>query len=453
MANKWDQYIVEEPQANQWDKYVVDDSQPKEPDQQTKQSGNPLADFLDWYGRAGASNLAGMANAMSLGTARPAIKAMTGQDIGEGSALGRMAGTIIPAGAVGKGVGLLAKGASPLVRGALKLGAEGAVASVANTPEEDFKKYIQTLPGKVAGGATGNLALGGALQGAGKLYNMIPDNAKKFAIREMNSLIKPSKNFFSYSKNPGRGLVEEGIVGNSLDDILVKTQDAQKRIWNEVSNKVKGSNARIDLSDTGSFIDDAIARASKTPKTNKDLIRRLKDTKSDLLKIAHLKSMTPEQVMDFKQTVGDLTKFTGNKTDDELVNSALKKIYGNAKSKLDSSVKGISDLTERYADLVSAKLSIENRIKTSQSQPIMGWMPKAALMVGGGIAGSLGGGPIGGALGLGSALALEKLAGSTAAKTRLAQFLANNVSKAKVSPSTLGKVSSSVVGGASGLIR
>lgn len=415
--------------------------------------GQKVWGALDAYGKAGISNAVGMANGVTAGLARPAIKAVTGQDIGEGSFIGKMTGAVVPAGLAGKGIGMVAKAANPLVRGALKLGGEGAVAALANTPEEDFQKYLLKAPEKIVGGAAGNIAFGGALQGAGKLYNMIPEGAKSFAAREINSLIRPGKNLFSYSKNPGRGIVEEGIVGNSLEDVLTKTDAAKQKIWSEVSQKVQGSNTRIDLSNTATFFDDAITKASKTPKMNKEVINRLKDAKSDLLRLGHLKSMTPEEVMSFKQTVGELTKFTGNPSDDKLVNEALKKVFGNAKGKLETAVSGISDLTERYADLISAGVAIKNRMAGSQSQPIMGWIPRLALTAGGAIAGTAGGGPVGTLAGVGAAVALEKLAGSTAAKTRFAQFLSKNVSKAKIKPSTIGKVSSSAVGGLSGLIN
>ena len=389
-------------------------------------------------GNAGLSDLSGIANGATIGLARPAIKAVSGQDIGEGSMLGRMVGTALPSTMAERGIGLLAKGAYPIVREGLKLAGSGAVTALGSSPEESFKKYLQNAPLDVIGGGAGNVVLGGALNLAGKAINAIPENAKKLAYREINSLIKPSKNMFSYSRNPGRGIVEEGIVANSLDDLLGKTEASMKNIWSEVSNNVNNSSAKVNLDDVGQIFDDAITEARKTPRINKALIKRLVDTKKDIMNLKHLKGMSATDVLDFKQTVGDLTKFTGNPSDDKLVNETLKKVFGRAKDRLDKAVPGMSKLTERYADLISAKVAAKNVINGSQSKAIIGWIPRMALTAGGAIAGTMGGGALGGLAGTTAALALEKLAGSTQAKTAFAQFLAKNVSRMpRANPSVL----------------
>ena len=389
-------------------------------------------------GNAGLSDLSGIANGATIGLARPVIKAVSGQDIGEGSILGRMAGTALPSSMVGRGVGLMAKGASPLVRGALQLGGEGAVTALGSSPEDSFKKYIQNAPIDIVGGGASNMVIGGALNLAGKAINVIPENAKKLAYREINSLIKPSKGMFSYSKNPGRGVAEEGIVASSLEELLDKTESSMKNIWSEVSSNVNNSKASVDLTDVGKIFDNAITEAKKTPKINKALIKRLNDTRKDIINLKHLKGMSATDVLDFKQTIGNLTKFTGNPSDDKLVNETLKKVFGIAKERLEGAVPGMSKLTERYADLISAKVATRNVMNGSQSKAIIGWIPRMALTAGGAIAGTMGGGAMGGLAGTAAALALEKFAGSPQAKTAFAKFLAKNVSKMpKVNPNVI----------------
>lgn len=406
--------------------------------------GEKVLGALDAYGRAGASNAVGMANGVTAGLARPAIRAVTGQDIGEGSMLGRVVGSVAPAGLAGRGVGLLAKGANPIVRGALKLAGEGAVTTLGATPEESFKKYLETAPSKIVGGAGANVAIGGLLQGAGKVYNAIPNNAKKFASRQINSLIGTARNKFMYGKNAGEAIVDEGITANSLDELSAKVKQSKEKIWDEVQQKTSSSNAKIDLTGAEKPLDDLLVRLKKSPNTNSAIIKRVEGAKDDLLGIVRdkdgtilsqrdLTKLSPSEVMDLKQQIGDITKFSKDTiTDDNLINGALKKIYGNAKAKLDSAVSGISDLTKRYASLIDADVSITNKIRANESKPIV---PLAQRIAGAGVGAVMGmgsgglGTALGGALGLASELGLEKALGSTTAKTRFAQWLANNLAK------------------------
>lgn len=375
-----------------------------------------------------AKDVTGMANAMSLGLARPAIKGLTGADIGEGSLLGRVVGSFTPSGIASRAVGGMTKFAPPMISGASKLIAEGATTALSTTPEASMEEFANTAKSKIMGGAGSNLALGATLGAIAKGYNSLPDSAKSASYRVINSLIKPSKVGFSYGKNPGRAIVEEGITANNFDELLSKTEDSMKKVWGKVSSKVKTSNTRVDLSGALSPLDDALLKAQKTPKVNSALISRIKDIKDDLSSF-NLSSMTPDEVMDFKQTIGEITKFTGNQSDDKFVNASLKKIFGQTKDKLDSAVPGVSDLTERYADLISAKVAIKNREAVEQSRNLMQLLPKATYY-GVSALGGAGVGGLAGALGAGvSAKFIDDALSSNRAKTEFAKFLSNYVSK------------------------
>lgn len=392
--------------------------------------------------RSFGRDVSGVASGMTLGLARPTIQAVTGKDIGEGSLGGRIVGSILPVARVGQGIRATLN-APKLVKAAAAFAGEGIAGALAVSPEKDFKTFRDSLAQKAMTGALTGVATGAVLSSAGTALSAIPKGSKEAAYRTVNSLIKPLTKNFSYAKNPGRGIVEEGIVANSLDDLSDKVISAETRVWNELSQKVQTSKATIDLSDITNPIDDEIARLSRTPKTNSALIKRLNDTKDDLLgslriqggtirtKLQSLKSSTAQKALELKQAIGDVTKWTGNQSDDNAVNGALKKVYGKVKEKVNNAVPDSKELNERLADLISAKSAIKYRSVLNQRQNLIGLAPKIGGYVGAIATGASAGGPMGGIVAPSILYGAEKLLGSTASKTRIAKML-YNAGKAKL---------------------
>lgn len=250
----------------------------------------------------------------------------------------------------------------------------------------------------------------------------------------INSLIKPLLKDFSYGKNPGRAVASEGIVANNLDELATKIGQRRQEIGKEIRVKlIQNSKQRVDLRQALKPLDDAIAEANKSPRSNKALIERLNNLKLDLLEAQtdelgnitsqrNLIDLTPEEAFNFKSQVGDLTKFTGNPSDDQLVNKPMKKIYGIVKERLNQAVPGLRARNERYADLTSAEIAAKYRDKINSRQAIVG--PLSAKILGGGaiLTGLASGNPELIALGL-AEFGSEKLLKSTAFKTRLASGL------------------------------
>jgi hypothetical protein len=258
---------------------------------------------------------------------------------------------------------------------------------------------------------------------------------KNSAGRLVNSIIKPLKKDFSYGKNAGEGVVREGIMAKSFDDLMGKISQKASEIGNKIHDIVSDpanstkviNNSKIILN-----IDDAIAQANKSPRTNSALLQRLDNAKSDILGIQEvapgefsatrdLTQMTPLDTFELKRQVADITKWTGNESDDALVNKALKRTYGQLKENLNKAVPGLKDLNERYANIKTADMAIQYRNKILQRQNALGLFPKMTL--GGGVLASLVSGNPVGAIG-GAALAGAELLGkSTPFKTGLAQGL------------------------------
>lgn len=314
-------------------------------------------------------------------------------------------------------------------------------------------------------------AIGAALPLPVALKNIVGAAAKDSAPRIINSLIKPLLKDFSYGKNPGRAVAEEGIVGNNWDDLAKNISTRRREIGEEigaVSNeldaklstaKTAGTKEQIVLRLEHSLapIDQAMEIAAKI--NNSSLLSRLHEVKDALVNNLHLghdneglpeiirgaprnfADSTFDDASTLKTMIGDMTKWTGNLSDDHAVNGALKRVYGEIKDTINKSAEKIDPelsarlktLNEKYGDLQSAEIATKYRDKIQARQNLVSAPIKA-----GAVAGLLASPFTGGLsiptliIGLGAA-GLEKVLGSVAVKSRVAAWLA------KETPSTVDK--------------
>lgn len=281
---------------------------------------------------------------------------------------------------------------------------------------------------------------------AGATAQGIKKALKKQAPRLVNSVVKPLQKDFAYGKNPGRAIAEEGITGSSFEELAKGIRARKEEFGKSISNilkKVTKADRKIDLSNALSPIDDAVSQAEKAPRTNAALIARLKDLKDDILQIKRgaddqiissrkLVDLTPDEAFRLKRDIGDLTKFTGNASDDQLINKSLKRIYGNIKGKVNESARGITEkgktieqLNERYADLITAETAVVYRDKIAQRANLISLTDNISGMGSGLTAFIASGGAVTPALLAGAGVgALNKFMGSVKVKTQLASYLA-----------------------------
>ena len=251
--------------------------------------------------------------------------------------------------------------------------------------------------------------------------------------RVINSLIKPLLKDFSYGKNPGKAVAEAGITASSLDDLGVQIGKARQGVGQDISTLVSKDTSRFDASDSLSALGEALEAANKAPKTNSAIISRIEDLRSDILKFGedglptrNLKDISADEMWELKKEIGELTRWTGNATDDEIVNKALKKVYGNIKGQLDDSIEGMSVLSDKYANLKSAEIATQYRDKISARQGLSSFTAKGAGVAAGlATAAATGGISTGLIVGAGAA-GLTEAAGSPTVKTKLAAWLANS---------------------------
>src|SRR3990167_4032611 len=126
-----------------------------------------------------------------------------GEAIGTGLAKGITAGV--------RGLGLI-KGASAM--GKISSGMlAGELFDIASNLQQGKMGKEALTPGIGA-------LIGGGIPAASVAKNIVVRFGEGQAPRVINSLIKPLAKDFSYGKNPGRAVAEEGIVANNFDDLI-----------------------------------------------------------------------------------------------------------------------------------------------------------------------------------------------------------------------------------------
>lgn len=297
---------------------------------------------------------------------------------------------------------------------------------------------VSAQEGEVDQDAVVSGILTGAIPFAGAVGGQISKSlGSGLSARIINSLIKPLAKDFSYGKNPGRAVAEEGIIANSLDDLgskIEKTLDTRVGELQQMLKSVDDTGVKIDLRSTLKPIDAAITDAKLAPRTNQAIISRLEAVRDDLLGLTdngqgemvatrNLSSAAPTEAVGFKRLVGKLTKFTGNASDDKEVNAALKKVYGNIKGQVEKVAPETKDLNERIADLISADTATKYRDVINQRQNLQR-VGEGIAGIGGFAAALSGGTAILPSLVIGAGAAgLKKALSTPAAKTRMANWL------------------------------
>lgn len=278
---------------------------------------------------------------------------------------------------------------------------------------------------------------GGALLKAGKTAagGVI---GKEGASRIVDSLIKPLKKDLAYGKNPGRAVAEEGIVANTLDELETKIGARLEKRLGDLKNMLSGGNAKVTLDNVFKPLDDAMQTAAK--QNNEALLKRIQETRKALeenlvlstddagnyvINTAgkrNLANMTAEELTQFKRDIGDITAYTGNASDDKLVNAALRDIYSSVKLEIEKAVPGAKEVNTRIADLISAKTATKYRADIAERQNLIG-LGEKVVGAGGLVASLATGNPVPAILGLG-AIGAEKALSTPRAKTELAKWLA-----------------------------
>lgn len=364
----------------------------------------------------------------------------TGKDIA-GATL-NIGATAIPIGAAEK-VGLttlerfvgpkVAKVASQIGVGALT----GATLDVAKDLEEGRPIKLGT-----------ETVVGAAIPGISTLLGHV--RAPSTGGRVVNSLIKPLTKNFSYGKNPGRAVAELGITANSLEDLERKIFESRSAVGQNISklSKEVPQTVRINVTDSLGSFDEALRSAIK--KNDQALFNRLNEAKVAITNIMSVQDgrITPvgsrvldnlsyDEALEVKRIIGDLTKWTGQRTEDETVNGALTRAYGSLKNQMNKAAESadpkiaseLKKLNEQYADLTSAQIATKYRDVLESRHNLIDLPGKIGITTGLITAPFTGG--VTTVLSAIGSIGLSKALASTTFKTQLAKWLARAPQKEK----------------------
>lgn len=420
-------------------------------DVDAKKNGIDLSPFKPQVEQGVASKVVGAVKDVGIGAAKgfagslqtvaspitnmlPAMKdASTGQELQKGFSEQELTPTNT-AQKIGKGIEQVAEFVAPggvglkvaKVPGLLNLGARvGAEATSAGAVT-----LAQT--GSIDEAQKGGV-VGAAFPVAGKIAGTI--KSEKNAGRIINSLIKTKLNDLSFGKNPGKVVAEEGITANSLEELVDKINVRKNEVGEEIGaivSKATQDGKKLNVFEAFKPLDEAIAKAKKAELSNAPLIKKLEDLKVDLTRGKKLDDITPSDAFAIKQNVAELTKFTGNPSDDKAANAALMSVYGNIREAINKSVgdKNLPVLNDKYGNLLTAVKAGTKREDALQGQNLVSLGGKT---VGGGaaIVASLlsGGAAIPTVLAGFGAVGVDKLIATPAVRTRVAKWLASRTEK------------------------
>ena len=304
-----------------------------------------------------------------------------------GSAI-QTAGLAIPG--VGKGASLGTKVAAGF--------GTGFVSDIGASLQNMDKKTIEAFKPGLGAFIGAALPLAGAgLKAAKKL---VTNKAPRGVI---NNLIRPKKANLAYGKDPAGALIKENIVAKNWDDLVSKVDDAIKRNADEFNTAVANSKKIIDASDIVKSLDDGIdeaVRLNNASVANQLIAKKraitevLETTLDDAGKISisgtprDLSKLTPAQAVELKRNVlGKLAQFTGNASDDKLVNAAVQKSYRQLDSLIDDVVPGSAKINQQISSLIGAQNAIKSRSEALLRQNLIGLT--GTLKTAGGAAASL----------------------------------------------------------------
>ncbi len=405
--------------------------QPKQTAQPSTNTGSALGTAKDLA--VGAAK--GFANTAQT-VAKPITNVMN--QVIPGSATGFSQEELTPtntAQKIGHGVEQVAEFAAPGTAGLKVAKAPGLLNLAARAGTEALGAGATTLAqtGNV-GDAVDAAKVGGAFPIAGKALGVVKND--KVAGKLINSLIKTKQGDLAFGKNPGKTVAELGITGNSLEGLVENIGTKKKEVGEQIGSILKSSTEqgkKVNVSDAFKPLDEAITKAKKAELSNAPLITKLENLKTDLTKGKKLDDLTPNEAFDLKKSVAELTKFTGNPSDDKAANAALMDIYSSIRNKIDSAIgdPNLKVLNDHYGNLLTAEKAGAKRNAALEGQNIVSLGGKT-LGTGAGLATLLSGGSatpviLAGLAGIGG----EKVLSSPAVKSRLAKWLAGKSAEQK----------------------
>jgi hypothetical protein len=368
----WDEKPPLKSQVNTWSQKIS-----KRINQPLNPGVEATVDFLEGLTGSGARLVYGGGNLLRRVTGSQRIinepdvqQAMSIPESTSGK-VGGIVGTVAPyftTGGIAKGgAGLLAKIFPSLAGKGAQLGARMAL-------EGAGTGAVSAAQGSSPQGTAINTAIGTASPVIGKGIEKV---VKTLPPAIVNNALRPLLKQYRFGRNPGRGIVEEGIVAPSMNRLAEKTSEAMQRTGGQIGNTIRAAggagSAVTDINQYLNVVDDAIDRAVVGGEANQPLVDQLQQfrrllTNEQLLNpltgkveaAASRQPLTNEQLWNLTKTIGENTSWLGEKFEKPL-NLAKVGTRGQLRSQLEANIPAIEPLSERYSDLLEAVKSAERR--------------------------------------------------------------------------------------------
>ena len=261
----------------------------------------------------------------------------------------------------------------------------GAGIGAAYAPNEGIGNLKQRRDQALIGGFAPPVIQGGArAAGAvGTAISKIPQYTENVAGGIVNRIIKALPKDFSFGRNPGLGIAQEGITANSADDLLTKTRTARQSLGRSIGKTLSFQKTPVSIKRSLIPIDVAMGKAAQ--RNDQALVTRLSEAKraitqnleldksvgQDVIRTSgdrNITSLLPEEAAKIKTMLGEMVKWTENHSNDTIVNKAIRQSYRIIDHTLDNAVPGIRQLNNRYANLLTAEHSAQKYLRSEQAQ-------------------------------------------------------------------------------------
>lgn len=240
----------------------------------------------------------------------------------------------------------------------------------------------------------GTAALSGAIPGIQEALE--PFLTKILPSRLLNSLIKPGTKDFTFGKNPGLALANEGIVAPTLSGLQEGIASKMNEIGSQIGNVAQQTADAGGTHDVTDFIKKYQAKALTALPTDAErsvwnsriqsLFSQFKDAGNGQIAQAldadgnpimkDLTNVPSDQFHQIQTQVGKLAKWTGE-AGEKGVNKLFKGMYGDMGSELDQTAQQLTgqstkDLQTRWSNLLGAQNAVENRMGVATRNALMG---------------------------------------------------------------------------------
>lgn len=322
--------------------------------------------------------------------------------------LGEQTAEYFAPGGLVKRVGKAASALPRVARGAVRAGAEGAATGGVAAAQGHSPRAI------------GTAALLGAATPAALAV------AERVGPAIVNNMLRPLAKQYRFGKNPGRAVVNEGIVAQDINHLVTALAERKDMVGKLIDGSLRSPRAQaagtIDIKPMLKPVDDAIKKYARSPE-NEALVKQLYNFRESLTNIfipgpkgtilptgiPRPTMLDPYRATRVKREIGEGTKWSGEAYERPL-NEVKAEVYRSIDSAVDALVPESKFLNERYGNLLEAQKAAERKAAASQ---LINMTDLAGFGVG-----TAAGGPV---VGAGAAAASRALLGTTLGTTGLAQ--------------------------------